>query len=125
VKTRIGCTPVLARLALGLHIDNRHQRAPILHDVLAVAVLDGVDLDLLEPGDERQRHGLHRVGAGPEPEQRRLVLLDPRCRRCDGIGRLGLPVDRADGRAKRIRVDDHDDAAVAENSVAGEDADVA
>jgi hypothetical protein len=45
-KDEHGLHAVCARLAFG-HVDQRHQGAAILHHVLAVAVLDGVELDLL------------------------------------------------------------------------------
>jgi hypothetical protein len=44
-KHQHGLNAILARLPFRLHVDERHQGTTILHDVLAVAVLDRSDLE--------------------------------------------------------------------------------
>ena len=63
-NTRIGCDAW--RLDVDpVHLHQRHQLLAVLHHVAAVTEFDLVGGDLLQPGDEAERHrlGLGRAGA--------------------------------------------------------------
>ncbi len=65
----------LALYAYGrIHADQRHQLTAVLHHVAAVRQFDLAGIDFLEPGNQRQRHGLELGGAGAEHEQRRGLV---------------------------------------------------
>ena len=82
-------------------------------------------VDLLESGDQGQRHRLQFVVAGPE-DQERGHLLAERHAPFLGLGRRLLgDRHRAGRRRDTVRIEDHDHAAVAENGVAREHRDVA
>ena len=49
-----------------VHLHQRHQLLAVLHHVAAVRELDLVGGDLLQPGDEAERHRLGLAGAGAE-----------------------------------------------------------
>ena len=65
--------------------DQRHQRAAILNEVAAVRVLDLAGVELLEPGDQRQRHGLRLRRSGAE-QQHGDALVARRAAAGAGIG---------------------------------------
>ena len=87
---------------------------------------DILDLDLFEPGDQRKRHRARRWRTGAENQQRGLF---PALHMLVGIGGA---FDAEAGRTHRtergrnaVRIENHDDGAVAENGVAGECVEVA
>ena len=105
--------------------DQRHELAAVLHDRLAVRFLDLVELDLLEPRHQGQRHRLRAVVAGAEEQQAgalaafvgagcRRLLLDP-----------FLDPQLAARGGDAVGIEDHDHAAVAEDGIAREHRDVA
>ncbi len=119
----------LRALALHRHVvidwDERHELAAVLHQVAAVGEFDTADVDFLQPGDERERHclGLRRARA---EHQHGNGLFGVR-----GRLRLRLIADLAAGArrsaerlGKSVGIDNQDHRAVAENGIAGEQADV-
>ena len=61
-----------------LHGDEGHELAAILHDPAAVRLLDRLPLDLLEAGDQSQRHGLRRESPARNSSSGTFSSLAPR-----------------------------------------------
>ena len=122
-NTRIGCAPSF-RAGFAVDAQQRHQLIAILHQMAAVGDFDPAAIDLLEPGDERQRHGLRLLRAGAEQQERNGVLVGVIL----GLSKSGSRLRRRRGAAERlgdaVRIDDHDDRAVAEDGGTGEHRDV-
>src|SRR6185312_9105541 len=104
--------------------EDRHQRAAVLHHRAAVCDLEGRAVEHFEPRDELERQGLGLGAAGAEEDD----VLDAVRAPVLGVCR-GLVVALLDGeigeRRDAVGIEDHDDAAVAEDGVPRIDAEVA
>ena len=121
----MGCAPSCLRPGLRVDAQQRHELIAILHQMTAVGDLDLSAIDLLEPGDQRQRHRLGLVRTGAEHEQRDDIVG----RRFLALVALRRVVARrlrgaAEQLRNSIRIDDHDHRAVAEDGCAGESREV-
>ena len=110
-------------LQAGFVVDpqQRHQLLAILHKAAPVGDFDAAAIDFLEPRHQRQRHCFRPLRSGTEHEQRHGILV-----RCGLVFDARIPASACDlrGTAERlgdaVRIEDHDDRAVAENGGAGE-----
>ncbi len=107
----------------GFSIDaqQRHKLIAILHEMAAVGDFDAAAIDLFEPGDQRERHGLRPLRAGAEYQQRNRIFAGDLLAllRFGGLGLGGLR-GAAERLGDAVRIEDHDHRAVAENGGAGE-----
>src|SRR6266851_3820008 len=120
-----GLAARLADGAAGIDGDERHQLAAVLHDRLLVRVLDTLELDLLEPGDEGQRHCLRPFAAGAEQQEAGTLAAAAGTRHRLLANAALLDGDVAARRRDAVGIENHDDAAVAQDGIAGEHGDVA
>src|SRR4051812_37529729 len=120
----------LYALAFDLHLiagrNERDELAAILHERTAARHFDAASVDLLEPRDQRERHGLRLRRPGAEQQQRFGCGLFDLARAVLIVAGDWLAADAsADRVSDAVRLDDHDYRAVAEDRVAAEHRDVA
>ncbi len=117
----------LLSAALDAHVaggcNERHELTPILHDLLAVGMLDCARVDFLEAGYQRQRHRLWIGRAGTKNKQRlgrqlfALLIMILERRRLSILGHS----DRMD---ETVGIKDENDGSVAQNRMAREHSDM-
>ena len=101
-NTSSGCAPSRAHAHLVVDADQRHELAAILHQLAAVGELDLLAVDLLEPGDERQRHRLGLRASRRGTPAATIGLLDlPRS--ASRLGRRRLRASRPSRPPARCR----------------------